>query len=155
MSAVERESLNAAVSAVGHSQQRLFSTRVQPESVRSVQFPIAVPGLADLAQEFSGQRKAQHVARSVAVAHTKIAVWKERDICRHEVDRLLHVARVFARIAVHPRHFAFERGFYHVATVDVAMVEKLGRPFAAQLQSVGSAPELLAKGADESPFLVE
>src|SRR5205807_852341 len=112
VSAVKRESLNAAVSAVCYNQQRLLSTGVQPESVRSVHFPIAVSWLADLAQKLSGERKAQHVARAVAVAHVKIAIRSKCYIRGHKVNRPLHITRVLSRIAMHPSHFACERGLH-------------------------------------------
>src|ERR1700736_5567351 len=48
VNAIECKSLNAAVPAIGHDQQRLFSAWVQPEPVWSVQFPVAVSRLADL-----------------------------------------------------------------------------------------------------------
>src|ERR1700674_747231 len=80
MHAVERESLNAVVSAVGHDQQGFFSPRVHPLPVRSVHFSVARTRLTNLTQELSGQRKTQHVTRSVAVPYVKLAIRGERDI---------------------------------------------------------------------------
>src|SRR5207302_5912797 len=116
---------------------------------------IAVSWFADLAQKLSGERKAQHVARAVSVSDVKIAIRSECDIRGHEVDWPLHIVRVFSGIAMHPCHFACERGFYNLATVHVAMLEKFCFPLAAQLQSMCSASEFLTKGANEAAFLVE
>src|SRR5712692_7716731 len=155
MNAVKCESLDAAVSAVSHNEHWRRSPWVHPLSMWVVQLTIAVSGLADLPEEFSGKRKPQHVVRAVAIAHVKITIQSECDIRGHEVDRPLHIVRVFSGIAMHPCYFACERGFYHLATVDVAMVEEFCFPLAAQLQSVRSTSELLAKGTNEAAFLVE
>src|ERR1700722_1915009 len=154
MSAVERECLNAAVSAVGHCQYS-FSARINPYPVRGIELSVAVSWLADLTQEFSSDRKTEHVARAVAVAHVKIAVGSERDICGHEVDGPLRIILVFSRIAMYPNFLAGEGGLYHPAAVDIAMVEKFGLTLAAQFQSVRPASKALAKRTNEAAFLLE
>src|SRR5581483_351295 len=155
MLAVECERLNAAVSAVGDDQQRRFSPKVDPLAVGIVQFAVALAWLADLPQELSSERKAEHVVRAVAIADIEVAIRGEGNIGRHEIDRTLRVIRVFPRISVHPDLFAGERSFHDPAPVDVAVIQEFSTAFAAQLQSVCPAAKALAESAHEAPLFIE
>ena len=56
---------------------------------------------------------------------------------------------------MNPDFFSRERCFYHAATIDIAMIKKLGPSFAPQFQPVCSSTKALAEGSNEPASLIE
>src|ERR1700751_6366040 len=117
MSAVERERLNAPVSAGSPHQHGLFASWVHPQTVRRIERSVALARPANFAEKLTALRKAQHMMRAVPVAHIEIAIWSEGDICRDKVDRPLGIGAIFAWIPVCPDRFPVKRGFYDLAAI--------------------------------------
>ena len=125
MNAVKREGLNAAVSAVGDHQQWLLSARIDPLPVGIVEFRICMSRPGNFAEKRSLHREAQHMIRTVAIPNVEIAVGCKRNVCRHEVDWMLGIVRIFFGISVHPDFFAAQGSLHDPAAVDVAVVKEL------------------------------
>src|SRR5215472_8775346 len=122
--------------------------------MRIVKLAIAVAGAGDFADEFSRGREAQHAIRAVAIADVEIAVWSEGDIGGHEIDRMRGVRSVRSGIALRPNDLSAQGRFHDLATVDVAVIQKLLAVFPPQIESVGATPKLLAKRTDETALRV-
>src|SRR6476660_1116468 len=100
MSAVERKRLNAPVSTISHHQHGFFASWVHPQTVRRIELSIAVAWPANFAEKFTALRKPQHTMRAIPIAHIKIAIWREGDVCWNKIDRLLGIGGIFAWIGM-------------------------------------------------------
>src|SRR6476620_6765893 len=91
------------------------------------------------------------MVRTIPIAHVKISGRGERDIGRHEIDRMLRIGRILAWIAMSPERLAAHSRLHDLAAIDVAMVENFAALLVTQAKSVRSAAEFLAEGANEFP----
>ena len=150
----QREGLNAAVSAVSDEQRRFFRAKIDPQTVRRIEFTVAVARASNFSEEFTGARETQNMMRAVAITDKKIAVRSKGDVGGNKIDRPGGVGFIFARVAVRPNWLSIERGLHDFAAVDVAMIEEFAFRFAAQAKTVGAAAKFLAKRADETSACV-
>ena len=155
MFAIQGERLDAAIAAIGNYEHGIGASRVDPLAMRIIEFAVGMAGGADFAEEFSILRKTQHVVGTIAVANVEVAVGRESDVGRHEINRAGGVSGVFARIAVRPDSFSGESGFHDFAAIDVAVIEKLLAVFAAQVEAVCATAEFFAKRANKFPIGIE
>ena len=149
MAAIEGKSLEAAVAAIGDHQHRVGAAEVDPLAVRIVDLAVRRAGRGDLAEEITAHGETQQVVGAVAVADVEIAVGRERDVGRDEVDRLRRVGRILPRVAVGPDHLAGQRGLHDFAADRVAMIEQLRAGLGTDVEAVRAAAELLAERADK------
>ena len=138
----QREGLNAAVSAVSDEQRRFTRAKIDPQTVRRIEFTVAVARASNFSEEVTGARETHNMMRAVAIADKKIAVRSKGDVGWNKIDRPGRVGFIFARIAVRPNWLSIERGLDDFAAVDVAVIE-LSTDGSTKLRSwapVGYAP---------------
>src|SRR5438876_12312043 len=102
MFAVERESLQAVVLAIGHDDDGSLASRVHPNTMGTIQLARTLARTSKGANEFGPTVVLIDVTGSVSVGHVYVAVWRYRDIGRLIVHQraviFLRVRRGLCRI---------------------------------------------------------
>ena len=97
--AIQREGLDAVISAVGHRQDGRGPARVHPDSVRLIELSRLAPQSSEGADVAAFAVILIYVARSITVADIDIAVRRDRQVRRRVRNFGLAICRGFFRIA--------------------------------------------------------
>ena len=156
----EREALDALIGAVGDIQYWLRTTCIEEDAVRAEKLASILAGAAEGADIFSLAVVLNDVTRTISIANIDIAVGRDGQVCRTELQWFtvwawLRIRLGFFGITQREYLFTIQRGLYYQATLNVAEVQKLGAAFLPDVEAVSASAELLAPALDELSLVIE
>ncbi len=147
--AVQGEVLEAVVGAVGNHEERLFASRIHPDTMRLKHLARLFALAAEGADVLAVQAELVNPVGAVAVGDIEVAIGREGDVGGDEGLVIRIKLGSLRRQPLFPNDFPIELCFYKLAVGGVAVIEILFIPLAPQIKPVRTTAEARSPGGDE------